>query len=62
MFSILNGTNIVLSDKVVLVNQKLRFHEHVQSVVTTVSIRMYIVKNFVYFSSKLLVNILFIQY
>jgi len=38
---LLNGTNIVLSEKVrylgVLVDQNLRFHEHVQSVVTTVS-------------------------
>jgi len=60
---VLNGTNIVLSDKVkyisVLVNQNLRFHEHVQSVVTTVSRRMYIVKNLVYLSSKPLANMLF---
>jgi len=60
---VLNGTNIVLSDKVrylgVLVDQNLRFHEHVQSVVTTISRRMYIVKNFVYLSSKPLANMLF---
>jgi len=53
---LLNGTNIVLSEKVryldVLVDQNLRFHEHVQSVVTTVSRRMYIVKDFAYLSSK----------
>jgi len=57
---VLHGTNIVLSEKVryfgVLVDQNLRFHEHVQSVVTTVPRRMYIVKNFVYLSSKPLAN------
>jgi len=41
------------------VDQNLRSHEHVQSVVTTVSRRMYIVKNFVYLSSKPLANMLF---
>jgi len=60
---VLNGTNILLFDKVryfgVLVDHNLRFHEHVQSVVTTVSRRMYIVKNVVYFSSKPLANMLF---
>ena len=60
---VLNGTDIVLSDKVkylgVIVDQDLRFHEHVQSVVTTAARRMYIVKNFAYFSSKHLANILF---
>ena len=60
---VLNGTNIVLSDKVrylgVIVDKDLRFHEHVQSVVTTAARRMYIVKNFVYFSSKPLANMLF---
>jgi len=59
----MNGTNIVFSEKVkhlgVLVDQNLRFHEHVQSVVTTISRRMYIVKNFVYLSSKHLANMLF---
>jgi len=43
----------------VLVDQNLRFHKHVQPVVTTVSRRMYIVKNLVYLSSKPLVNMLF---
>ena len=42
---VLNGTDIVLSDKVkylgVTVDQDLRFHEHVQSVVTTAARRMY---------------------
>jgi len=50
-----------MSEKVrylgVLVDQNLRFHEHVQSVVTTVSRRMYIVKNCVYLNSKPLANI-----
>jgi len=43
----------------VLVDKNLRFHEHVQSVVVTISRRMYNVKNFVYLSSKLLPNTLF---
>jgi len=60
---VLNGTNILLFDKVqyfgVLVDHNLRFHEHVKLVVATVSRRMYIVKNVVYLSSKPLANILF---
>ena len=62
---VLNGTNIVLSDKVrylgVIVDKDLRFHQHVQSVVTTAARRMYNAKNFVYFSSKPLANIMFFQ-
>ena len=46
----LNGTDITLCDKVrylgITVDDKLRFQEHVQSVLTTVSQRMYIVKIF----------------
>ena len=59
----LNGTVITLCDKVrylgITVDDKLRYQEHVQSVLTTVSQRMYIVKNFVYLSSKPLSNMLF---
>jgi len=48
LLSVLNGTNIALPKKVryldVLMDQNLRFHEHVQWLVTTVSRRMYIVK------------------
>ena len=43
----LNGTVITLCDKVrylgVTVDDKLRYQEHVQSVLTTVSQRMYII-------------------
>ena len=60
---VLNDTTIVLSDKVkylgVVVDDKLRFQEHVQSALSTASQRMYIVKNFVFFSSKSLSNMLF---
>ena len=49
---VLNDTTIVLSDKVkylgVIVDDKLRFQEHVQSALSTASQRMYIVKNFVF--------------
>ena len=58
----LNGTVITLCVKVkylgITVDDKLRYQEHVQSVLTTVSQRMYIVKNFVYLSSKPLSNLL----
>ena len=43
----------------ITVDDKLRFQEHVKSVLTTVSQRMYIFKNFVYLSSKPLSNMLF---
>ena len=60
---VLNNTTIVLTEKVkylgVIVDDKLRFQEHVQSAVSTASKRMYIVKNFVFFSSKSLSNMLF---
>ena len=60
---VLNGTTIVLSDQVkylgVTVDDKLRFQDHVQSAITTASQRMYIVKNFVFFSSKSLSVMLF---
>ena len=60
---ILNGTDVDFCDKVkylcVTVDDKLRYHDHVQSIVTTASQRMYIVKNFVYYSSKPLSHMLF---
>jgi len=60
---VLNGINIAHSDKVrylgVLVDQNLRCHEHVQSIVTRVLGRMYIVVNFMYLSCKPLANMSF---
>ena len=51
----LNDTDITICDKVrylgITVDDKLGFQEHVKSVLTTVSQRMYIVKNFVYLRS-----------
>ena len=52
----LNGTVITLCDKVrylgIIVDDKLRYQEHVQSVLTTVSQRMYIVKKTLYLSPQ----------
>ena len=59
---VLNDTAIAFSDKVkylgVLVDDKLRFNDHVHGIVSTASQRMYVVRNFVFLSSKSLSNML----
>ena len=61
--TILNGQSITMCDKVnylgVLVDHKLRFEEHVQSIVTKAEQRMHIVRNFVYLSTRPLATMLF---
>ena len=52
----LNGTVITLCDNLgylgITIDDKLRYQEHVQSVLTTVSQRMYIVKKTLYLSPQ----------
>jgi hypothetical protein len=60
---ILNNVSISLSDNVkylrVQIDNKLRFEEHINSVATKASQRLYIVRNFVYLSSTTLARMLF---
>ena len=60
---ILNNVSISFSDDVkylgVRIDDKLRFEEHINSVATKASQRMYIVRNFVYLSSTTLASMLF---
>ena len=60
---VLNGQGITMCDKVtylgVLLDQKLRFEDHVQSVVSKAEQRMYIVRNFVHLSTVPLATMLF---
>ena len=60
---ILNDVSISFSDNVkylgVQIDDKLRFEEHINSVATKASQRMYIVRNFVYLSSTTLASMLF---
>ena len=60
---VLNGESITMCDKVtylgIMLDQKLRFEEHIQSVVSKSEQRMYIVRNFVHLSTIPLATMLF---
>ena len=60
---ILNNVSISFSDNVnylgVQIHNKLRFEEHINSVATRASQKMYIFRNFVYLSSTTLASMLF---